>query len=150
MKVLALSPHTDDVELGCGGYLNKLHEQGHEIYVIVFSDCSTHWDLPLRDECKKSLSLINAKVEIWNCELRKFDGQEILDALFDYEADMVLLPSSSDIHQDHQVIHQEGVRAFSRKCQVLGYELPYNCRGFKPNYYVDLQEKHIVGKLKMI
>ena len=25
---------------------------------------------------------------------------------------MVLLPAASDIHQDHQVIHQEGMRAF--------------------------------------
>jgi len=37
-KVLALAPHTDDVELGCGGFLSKLKKQGVVIDVVVFSE----------------------------------------------------------------------------------------------------------------
>ena len=36
-KVLALAPHTDDVELGCGGYLSKLTKNKVVVDVIAFS-----------------------------------------------------------------------------------------------------------------
>ena len=34
-KVLALAPHTDDIELGCGGLLSK-YKDGAEIDAIAF------------------------------------------------------------------------------------------------------------------
>ena len=37
MKVLVLSPHTDDVELGAGGTISKLMENGWDTYWMVFS-----------------------------------------------------------------------------------------------------------------
>ena len=37
MKILFLSPHTDDAELGCGGTIARLAEERNEIYVAVFS-----------------------------------------------------------------------------------------------------------------
>ena len=37
MKVLILSPHTDDAELGCGASIVKMVEEGAEILWIVFS-----------------------------------------------------------------------------------------------------------------
>jgi len=152
MKVLALSPHTDDVELRCGGYLTKLHEQGHKIDVVVFSDCSKYWgDLPLEEECRAALEHINANVAVLGFEMRGFHRQKILDVMMSLPvADLVLIPSAHDIHQDHQVVHNEAVRAFSRECNVLSYELAWNCRGFKPNYYVELHQKHVNGKLKML
>jgi LmbE family N-acetylglucosaminyl deacetylase len=155
VKVLALSPHTDDIELGCGGYLSKLHEQGHEIICLVFSDCSSEWGhLPLRSECAKSLSYISSKIHIGDYQVRKFDRQLILDSMIDFRdefsPDLVLMPSEADVHQDHRIVYEEGVRAFSRDCNVLSYELVWNCRGFKPSFYVELQEKHLKEKLDML
>ena len=37
-KVLALAPHTDDVELGCGGFLSKLTKEKVIVDVISFSE----------------------------------------------------------------------------------------------------------------
>ena len=37
MKYLLLAPHTDDIELGCGGTVVKLLEDGNEIHWVVFS-----------------------------------------------------------------------------------------------------------------
>ena len=37
MRILILSPHTDDAELGCGGSITKFIEEGHEILWVVFS-----------------------------------------------------------------------------------------------------------------
>jgi len=152
VKVLALSPHTDDIELGCGGYLTKLHEQGHDIQVIVFSDCSTFWGhLPLRYECIRSLSYLEIDPVILSFEMRNFKRQDVLDILMAVDKpDLVLTPSGSDIHQDHQVVHNESVRAFSRECCVLGYELAWNARSFTPTYFVELSEKNITGKSIML
>ena len=36
-KALVLSPHTDDAELGCGGTIAKLIEEGWNVHVIYFS-----------------------------------------------------------------------------------------------------------------
>jgi len=36
-RVLILSPHTDDAELGCGGFICKLLERNVKIFWIVFS-----------------------------------------------------------------------------------------------------------------
>jgi LmbE family N-acetylglucosaminyl deacetylase len=38
-RVLILAPHTDDGEFGCGGTINKLIEEGSEIYYAAFSAC---------------------------------------------------------------------------------------------------------------
>ena len=39
-KILILAPHTDDGELGCGGSIAKLCDQGAEVYYMVFSICT--------------------------------------------------------------------------------------------------------------
>ncbi|GAF99758.1 unnamed protein product, partial [marine sediment metagenome] len=36
-NALALSPHTDDAELGCGGFLTRLKEEGIGIFIVNFS-----------------------------------------------------------------------------------------------------------------
>ena len=41
------------------------------------------------------------------------------------EADLVFQPSHHDVHQDHQTIAAEGLRAFKRTT-ILGYEIPWN------------------------
>ena len=37
MKILVISPHTDDAELGTGGTINKFINQGDDLYWIVLS-----------------------------------------------------------------------------------------------------------------
>ena len=39
-RVIVLSPHPDDIEFGCGGLINKLINEGSEVYSLVFSDCA--------------------------------------------------------------------------------------------------------------
>ena len=39
-KVLVLAPHTDDGELGCGGTVARLLEEGCEVHFAVFSTCA--------------------------------------------------------------------------------------------------------------
>ncbi len=56
------------------------------------------------------------------------------------------MPSSSDVHQDHNAIYNEGIRAFKYN-NLLGYEMPWNNFGFTSFMYVQLDEKHIEIKI---
>jgi len=64
----------------------------------------------------------------------------------EFDPQLVLLPNSHDIHQDHQVIHQEGVRAFKHR-SILGYELPWNNLTSTSNYHVAVESAHLEAKL---
>jgi LmbE family N-acetylglucosaminyl deacetylase len=60
---------------------------------------------------------------------------------------LILLPSTFDMHQDHQVIRQEGFRAF-KMLSMIGYESPYNNLTFHTNTFVLFDKKHLERKLK--
>lgn len=72
-------------------------------------------------ECRKATATLGippANLILFNYEVRELpqSRQQILEELLQLNKrinpDLVLLPAASDIHQDHQVIHQEGMRAF--------------------------------------
>lgn len=62
---------------------------------------------------------------------------------------MVLTPSPTDIHQDHQVISNEGLRAF-KNATILGYELPRNNVSFNTRSFVKLEDRHVRKKIEAL
>ena len=68
--------------------------------------------------------------------------QEILELLIalwnDWQPDVVFQPSLHDVHQDHQTIAAEGLRAFKRTT-ILGYEIPWNNFDFAYQAYFALR-----------
>jgi len=163
MKVLLLSPHTDDVELGAGGTVAKLLEEGHELYWVVFSTCedSLPENLPkdtLKKEFLEVLKRINFKgnYKIYNFKVRNFfkNRQEILEELVklrkEFKPDLVITPSSNDFHQDHYVIAMESIRAFIKHSNIIGYEIPWNNIKIPLNFFVSLSKNHIEKKIEML
>jgi len=153
MRILALSPHTDDIELGCGGYLSKMTEQGHSVYVACFSHIYDGVDLT--EEHLDSLYFIGvAQNWLFNETVREFDRQRVLQNMInireEIQPDVVLCPYSDDIHQDHKVVYNEAVRAYSKTHSLLGYELPWNCRGFNGSFFVRLEDRHLRQKMEML
>jgi LmbE family N-acetylglucosaminyl deacetylase len=61
------------------------------------------------------------------------------------QPEVILVPSAADLHQDHNVVYQESVRAF-RHLTMLGYELPWNHITFSTQAFVVLTEDHIKRK----
>jgi LmbE family N-acetylglucosaminyl deacetylase len=148
-KVLILSPHTDDGELGAGGTIAKLVEQGSDVTYIAFSAPR----LQLKKECKKSLDVLNiTDFQILDFKARHFPElrQQILEILYKYneknEIDLVLTPSTNDLHQDHQTITNEALRSF-KSSTILGYELPWNHIVFRENGFVSLADHHAQKKI---
>ena len=160
-KVLVLAPHTDDAEIGCGGTISFLKRNDYEIYIAAFSSAAD--SLPsympkdtLANEYLVSadrMKVVTPEKYLYNYPVRVFKDhrQEILDILIglrnDIRPNIVLLPATSDFHQDHQVISEEGIRAF-KNSTILGYELPWNHNEFSCNYFFHLSEKDINNKWK--
>lgn len=164
-RILVISPHTDDGELGAGGTIARFLDEHKEIYYAVFSSCedSIPAGFPkdiLKNECNnaiKELGISPRNATFYNYRVRTFSlfRQDILDDMInigrDIKPDLVLLPSSNDIHQDHQVINSEGLRAFKKISSIWGYEHPWNNMSFSTDIFVKLEERHIhkkIGALK--
>jgi len=159
-NIFVLAPHTDDGELGAGGTISKLIENGANIYYFAFSTAET--SVPkgfpkdiLKTEVKNATTRLGIKKEnviIYNYEVRKLNyaRQEILEDLIKRRKilmpDLVLMPSLNDIHQDHSTIAQEGLRAF-KNTTILGYELIWNNLQFNTTSFVKLEKKHIQAKV---
>jgi len=75
--------------------------------------------------------------------------QVLFDLNRDLHPDLVFLPSTSDTHQDHQVIANEGFRAFKRT-SILGYEIPWNNLTFSTNAFFFLEPRHIAAKIQAV
>jgi len=162
-KVLVLSPHTDDGELGCGGSIAKFIAEGKEVWYAAFSLCSKSLPagLPadtLAQECKKATAVLGISadhVTLFDFEVRVFPKhrQEILEEMVTlYKKigpDLVFIPAVADIHQDHGVIHTEALRAF-RNCSLLGYELPWNHPSFKSPFFINLSAKDVTKKAEAL
>ena len=150
-KALVLSPHTDDAELGCGGTIAKLIEEGWDVHVIYFSAVAERYP-NLVEEAAKSGEILGITHEVLNFHTRFFprDRQEILQSLYDHSRsityDLVFTPTTTDIHQDHGVVTAEAKRAF-RNCTLLGYELPWNNLSVSLNCFIPLEERHIKKKI---
>lgn len=158
-RVLVLAPHTDDAELGCGGTLARLLEEGAQVFVAAFSNAreSLPPDAPpglTRDECQEAmrrLGLPEGNLLIYDYPVRRFPEhrQELLEELVrlrrQADPDAVLVPSAHDVHQDHQVVAAEGLRAFKERT-VWGYELPWNQVSFSAQAFAVLERRHVEAK----
>lgn len=154
MKILVLSPHTDDGELGCGGAIARWVKEGNEVYYAFFSDCETEGIIK---ECYGALGVLGVKADRilpHQYERRVFSDfrQAILDRMIEldemYEFDLVVCPSLKDKHQDHLVVAEEAVRAF--KCSLICYEHPWNTPQFDARVFVELSEEQVEKKLRAL
>ncbi|MFY2060532.1 PIG-L deacetylase family protein [Achromobacter xylosoxidans] len=153
---LILAPHPDD-EIGCGGLVARLVEEGYDVHHYYFSDCAEsnqalgHETSQLIEECNASRRILGIPESNWGCfdfRVRYFpqQRQEILESLVKLRATLkpglVLTPNKSDIHQDHSTITIEAIRAF-KHCSILGYELPWNMLESRHDCLVKLEQRHL-------
>lgn len=158
-RILVLAPHTDDGELGCGASLACFIDRGSEVYYVAFSLCESSLPegLPadtLKKECIAATGALGVpanNVIFHNFPVRHFPEhrQSILEILVklnrELKPDLVFIPAEDDIHQDHQVIHREGRRAF-KQTGLLGYELPWNQSVIRSNFFIAVSEEHLRRK----
>ena len=162
-NILVLAPHTDDGELGCGGTIVRMLREGHKVYYVAFSTADesvtdgfpkNQLEIEVR-QATQSLGIPADQLIVYKYAVRKLNyvRQEVLEELIrlrnTIEPDLVILPSSKDIHQDHLTVYQEGIRAF-KFCSILGYELIWNNLGFETDCFIEISEDDLRHKTEAL
>ena len=157
---MVLAPHTDDGELGCGGTIARAVSEGAKVFYVAFSTAEA--SVPegfarnqLEIEVREATAILGIPEDhlfVYKYQVRKLNyvRQEILEELIRLRSliqpELVFLPSSKDIHQDHVTIYKEGVRAF-KHCTLFGYELLWNNLSFSTDCFITLDPPHLETKI---
>jgi len=155
--ILFIGCHPDDIELGCGGLLNKLKNK-ISLYTLTLSKNQNNpKNKNLVNEHYQSLKLLGIKknhVTLENFTTREFlhQRQEICDYLWKINKKIkpttVFIPPS-DLHQDHQVCNSEALRVFRDKT-LLEYDVSRSTTYPKSNLFIKLSKKDLNTKIKAL
>jgi LmbE family N-acetylglucosaminyl deacetylase len=157
-KVCFIGAHPDDIELGCGAFISNIEGKA-DILCVTLSDNQKNPSLTsLVEEHYRSmavLGIVRAQVKLESFVTRRFPElrQEILEYLYrlnhEYQPDIVITHTRSDIHQDHQQTTEEVLRAF-RGTTVLGFDALRSSYGFFPHFLVEVTEIDVERKIKAL
>ncbi len=156
--VLCIGAHPDDIELGCGALISDIVSQTRVI-CVTFSDNQKNPSLQnLVEEHKASMKILGVNPEntfLHEFITRRFQAvrQEILEVMIElknqYHPEVVLVHTAQDIHQDHQTITQEALRAF-RGTTLLGFDVLRSSYGFFPDFLVEVSEDGVKRKIRAL
>jgi len=157
-RVLFLGAHPDDIELGCGALLYHIARQT-DVLCVTLSDNQANPDLKnVRDEHYKSMAVLDVskeKIVLGPFTTRIFPNarQEILEYFLkirkDFQPDLIFTHSKQDVHQDHNTMTDEALRAF-RGITVLGFDVVRSSYGFFPNFLVKVTEEDVNKKIEAL
>lgn len=165
LRILTISPHTDDAIVTTGGTISRILEEGGKVFYVGLSlaEESVPKGFPkdaVERETRlatKVLGIDPKKVYIKRFQVRRFQEfrQEILDIIIKFRdkirPEIVFIPATVDIHQDHEVVNQESIRAFRNCCSIYGYDFPWSdLYGMKMNLFYQLEERHIKKKVEAV
>ena len=155
--ILFIGCHPDDVELGCGGTIHRL-KNNFPIFVVTLSKNEKNpLNKNLVNEHKTSLKTLGVQksnVILGDFTTRRFSysRQEILDFLIKIKNKInptCIFTQTSDIHQDHQVCHDETLRAF-RGVSILEYFTSPSMLDYNSRLFVTLSKSDLKCKLKAL
>jgi len=154
-RVLFLGAHPDDIELGCGALIHHIKSISESICVTLSDNQKNPLLKNVVDEHLKSMATLGVSKE--NVILGEFttrifhdSRQEILEYFLnlrkDYNPDIIFVHSKQDIHQDHNTMTEEAIRAF-RGITVLGFDVVRSSYGFFPHFLVEVDEEDVNAKI---
>jgi LmbE family N-acetylglucosaminyl deacetylase len=144
MRILAVSPHPDDLEIGCGGTLLKYARRGADITALIMTDGSLGGPSEARrEEQEASAGIIGIRQVLWG-GFRDADlpgDREVIDTieetLREIRPTFLFVPFGQDTHQDHRKISSAALSATRYSRNVLFYECPTSVN-FHPTIFVDI------------
>ncbi|MBX7257608.1 MAG: PIG-L family deacetylase [Candidatus Hydrogenedentes bacterium] len=177
MRVMAFSPHPDDVEILCAGTLAKYAAQGHDVAIVYVTNGNVGSPtLPpgeiaavRKKEAQAASALINATFFWMNYDDEfLYDSPEVrhhfIDVIRQFRPDIVLCPHKDlDYHPDHirtgQIVWDTHVMATvpniktahppcERIHEIWFYDTVAGVN-FVPEFYVDISE-HWEMKARML
>ena len=154
-KICFIGAHPDDIELGCGAFISNIQGKT-DIFCVTLSDNQKNPSLKhLVEEHFRSMNILGVPsdhIKLGSFVTRRFPElrQEILEYLYllnhEYQPDIVITHTRSDIHQDHQQTTEEVLRAF-RGTTVLGFDALRSSYGFFPHFLVEVRPEDVEKKI---
>jgi N-acetylglucosamine malate deacetylase 1 len=157
-KVLFLGAHPDDIELGCGALLHHIIKQT-DVLCVTLSDNQKNPDLQnVKNEHYDSMAVLGVpkeKILLGPFTTRIFPAsrQEILEYFLmlrrEFIPDLVFVHSKEDLHQDHNTMTEEALRAF-RGITILGFDVVRSSYDFFPHFLVEVTEEDVNKKIEAL
>ena len=158
MQLLCLGAHCDDIEIGCGGSLLKLIENGQVAAVkwVVFAsnelrkqeaeDCAQHFLKDVKEKEINILSFKDAFLPSFKDEIKQyFEGIKQ-----SFTPDLIFTHYHADKHQDHRLVSELTWNTF-RHHAILEYEIPkYDGDLGQPNAYCQLNRAQVDRKIGLL
>jgi len=166
-KVLALAPHADDIEIGMGGSIARLVQNGYEVKIInliipcedVFGQSSETAKKIRLAESVKSAEIMGVEMETLDLDPYTFGYNRETTKLFDqiirdFDPGHVFMTWEHDSHQDHQALARIVYGATRKnRCSVYMYEtmIPggISTYAFRPQMFINISD-HIEQKKQSI
>lgn len=127
-RVLAFGAHPDDLEVGAGGLLARLADQGAEVTMAIVA-IPSHADVR-RAEAQAGADAIDADLFVLYdekpCRVEDIAMHELVrrfdNIIGDVRPDLVITHSANDLHWDHGLVNRATVSALRRTpCDLLAY-----------------------------
>jgi len=157
-RVLFLGAHPDDIELGCGALIHHIAPISN-VLCVTLSDNQKNPDLiKVVDEHYRSMAILGLPKEcivLGQFTTRIFPNarQEILEYFLkirrDFQPDLIFVHSKHDIHQDHNVMTDEALRAY-RGITVLGFDVVRSSYDFFPHFLIEVTEEDVNKKIEAL
>jgi LmbE family N-acetylglucosaminyl deacetylase len=154
-RVLFLGAHPDDIELGCGALIHHIAPLSQVLCVTISDNQKNPLLQRVVQEHHRAMALLGVPEE--NVVLGPFttrvfpqERQEILEYFLklrhDFKPEIVFVHSKQDVHQDHNTMTAEAVRAY-RGISVLGYDVVRSSYDFFPHFLVGVDEDDVDAKI---
>ena len=127
-NVLAFGAHPDDLEVGVGGLLSRLAQEGAKVTMVVTS-VPGNVERRVR-EAREGARIIGAQIiflqESTPCRVEDIPMHQLVsrfDSLVgDIRPDLVITHSTHDLHWDHSLVNRATVSAMRRTpCDLLAF-----------------------------
>jgi LmbE family N-acetylglucosaminyl deacetylase len=156
LKVLCLGAHGDDIEIGCGGTVQKLIElhRGISFQWVVFS-ANPERKREARNSAKTLLEKTRGShiaIESFRDGFFPYHGEKIKEYFEQLKSqvspDLIFTHYRDDLHQDHRLVSELTYNTF-RDHLILEYEIPkYDGDLGSPNVYSSLTKEKCERKIR--
>ncbi len=164
MKTLIVAPHPDDEGLGAGGTLLRYRSENRSVAWLIVTTVTNELGWSTSQVSRREKEILDVKTffnfeEVFNLGFptTKLDElpiavivQNISAIIESYQPNEILIPHSTDVHTDHQIVHKAIVSCAKwfrhpSITRILSYETlsetnfstEYNNQFF-PNVFVDI------------
>ena len=151
-RPLFIGCHPDDNIIGCGGILSRLSKSGDEFHCYTFS-CNND---SRRKEWETAMNYLNPTTK----KLYEFKGDSLPDHRYEIRSiletlkktinpDTIFTHSRKSLHQSHVALSEE-VERIMRNTSILTHEGIKGGPNLTPNMFIEITEKELQEKIKLI